>query len=231
MSADRIADIHNPRRGDRQANGSRAAGDTEREGDARSSDTADARALKSAIGRQIREIRRQLDLTIVELCKLADISPGMLSRVENGSISPSLATLQVLARALNVPLTSFFRKFEAQRDVSYVPAGDGVVLERQGPRAGRECRLLGQIWSTSITVEPYLITLTDDAQIYRGAQLPGTAFLHILEGRIAYRHAGKVYTLQAGDSLMFDSDAPHGPEKLLKPPIRFLSINIRGHDK
>jgi hypothetical protein len=30
--------------------------------------------------------------------------------------------------------------------------------------------------------------------------------------------------MTAGDSLFFDSDSPHGPEELLKLPIRFLSI-------
>ncbi len=44
-----------------------------------------------------------------------------------------------------------------------------------------------------------------------------------------YRHAGRTYRLAPGDSLFFDSDAPHGPEELLKLPIRFLSIIVQPH--
>ena len=41
---------------------------------------------------------------------------------------------------------------------------------------------------------------------------------------MVYRHADKLYVLQAGDSLFFDADAPHGPDELRHLPIRFLSI-------
>ena len=59
--------------------------------------------LEVAIGRQVRHFRQQLDMTVVEVAKLAGLSPGMLSKIENGMTSPSLATLQSLSRALNVP--------------------------------------------------------------------------------------------------------------------------------
>jgi quercetin dioxygenase-like cupin family protein len=46
----------------------------------------------------------------------------------------------------------------------------------------------------------------------------------MLEGEVGYRHGGRTYTLTPGDSLFFDSLAPHGPEELRKLPIRFLSV-------
>ena len=55
--------------------------------------------LEVAIGRQVRHFRQQLDMTVVEVAKLAGLSPGMLSKIENGMTSPSLATLQALSRA------------------------------------------------------------------------------------------------------------------------------------
>jgi hypothetical protein len=48
----------------------------------------------------------------------------------------------------------------------------------------------------------------------------------MLEGEVIYRHADKTYRLGPGDSLFFDSDAPHGPEELLRLPIRFLSVIV-----
>src|ERR1700692_1164362 len=58
--------------------------------------------LEAAIGQAVREFRKAAGLGVVELAKLARLSAGMLSRIENGTISPSLATLQSLARALKV---------------------------------------------------------------------------------------------------------------------------------
>ena len=60
----------------------------------------------------------------------------MLSKIENGAVSASLESLEVLARALNVPLTSFFATYEERRDCSYVEAGKGVTIERRGTQGG-----------------------------------------------------------------------------------------------
>jgi quercetin dioxygenase-like cupin family protein len=46
----------------------------------------------------------------------------------------------------------------------------------------------------------------------------------MLEGEVSYRHGAKTYTLTPGDSLFFDSQAPHGPDELKVLPIRFLSV-------
>ena len=46
----------------------------------------------------------------------------------------------------------------------------------------------------------------------------------MIEGRIEYRHADEVFMMEPGDSLFFEADAPHGLERLVKLPARFLSI-------
>src|ERR1700754_2450176 len=88
--------------------------------------------LEQALGAQVRAMRRRLGITISELAASAGLSGGMLSKIENGQISPSLSSLQVLAKALNVPITTFFSTFEERRDCSFVPAGSGVIIERRG---------------------------------------------------------------------------------------------------
>ncbi|MBI3706833.1 MAG: helix-turn-helix transcriptional regulator [Proteobacteria bacterium] len=163
-------------------------------------------------------------MTVAELAKIAGMSAGMLSKIENGMTSPSLATLQSLSRALHVPVTSFFRKFEEVRDASFVKAGQGLNIERRGTRAGHQYQLLGHTLSKNLAVEPYMITLTKDSDVFPLFQHAGVEFLYMLEGEVSYRHADKTYTLTPGDSLFFDADAPHGPDDLRKLPIRFLSI-------
>ena len=183
--------------------------------------------LEIAIGRQVRDFRTQLNMTVVEVAKQAGLSPGMLSKIENGNTSPSLATLRALSRALNVPVTSFFRKYEEERDVTFVRAGKGITIERRGTRAGHQYQLLGHTLGKQVSVEPYLISLTEESEVFPLFQHLGVEFIYMLEGEVIYRHAGKTYHLMPGDSLFFDSDAPHGPEELLRLPIRFLSIIIQ----
>ena len=93
-------------------------------------------ALEKAIGRQVKRYRRQLGLTITDMCNRTGLSAGMMSKIENGNTSPSLATLRSLSTALNVPVTALFREFEEQRDATFVKAGQGLAIERHGTRAG-----------------------------------------------------------------------------------------------
>ena len=184
----------------------------------------DDRRLAEAIGSQIREYRNQLKMTVVEVSKQSDLSQGMLSKIERGVTSPSLSTLSAIARALNVPVTAFFRKYEEQRDCSYVKEGEGLVIERRGTRAGHQYQLLGHNISNRTNAEPYLITLTDESEVFPLFQHQGVEFIYLLEGEVLYRHANQTYLLSPGDSLFFDAEAPHGPEELIRLPIRMIAV-------
>ena len=148
----------------------------------------------------------------------------MLSKIENGSTSPSLGTLQSIAKALNVPVTTLFARFDEKRDVSFVANGQGILIDRRGTRSGHQYRLLGHSISGEVAVEPYLITLTEEAAPYPVFQHEGVEFIYMLDGEVSYRHADKSYLLRSGDSLLFDASAPHGPEELRKVPMNYLSI-------
>ncbi len=182
--------------------------------------------LEMAIGHEVRAYRKKLGITVTDLAAATGISLGMLSKIENGNISPSLTTLQSLSRALGVPLTAFFRRYEEPRNAVFVKAGQGVELERRGTRAGHQYNLLGHIDNNSsgVIVEPYLITLTADSDVFPTFQHEGMEFLYMLEGEVMYRHGDQLYPMQPGDSLFFDADAPHGPEVLVKLPAKYLSI-------
>lgn len=188
-------------------------------------------ALELAIGRQVRSYRVKQGMTVVDLAKQSDLSPGMLSKVENGLTSPSLATLNALASALNVPVTSLFRLYEETREASFVPAGQGLNIERQGTRAGHQYQLLGHSSGQSPMVEPYLITLAAQSDVFPLFQHDGVEFIHLLEGEIVYRHANRTYHMYPGDSLYFNSEAPHGPEELVSLPIRMLAVIVGRHNQ
>ncbi|WP_439360455.1 helix-turn-helix domain-containing protein [Bradyrhizobium sp. DASA03007] len=182
--------------------------------------------LESEIGAEVRRLRKELDLRVSELGAAAGISAGMMSKIENGSISPSLATLSALAKALNVPIGRLFRESAEQRDCSFVKSGTGVRIERRGTKAGHLYDLLGHSIGGDIVVEPYLITLKGDAAPYTDFRHAGVEFIYMLTGKVRYRHADRSYLLEPGDALFFDSAARHGPEELIKAPMTYLSIII-----
>jgi transcriptional regulator with XRE-family HTH domain len=184
------------------------------------------RTLEAGIGTEIRRLRQKLDLTVSELGIAAGISAGMLSKIENGAISASLATLASLAKALNVPISRLFVETEERRDCSFVKAGQGVRIERRGTKAGHLYDLLAHSIAGEIVVEPYYISLKSNAMPYTEFRHAGVEFIYMLSGKVRYRHGDKSYILEPGDAFFFDAAARHGPEELLKTPMSFLSIII-----
>lgn len=184
--------------------------------------------LEASIGRQVRAYRKKLEVTVTELARQAGVSPGMLSKIENGLTSPSLGTLQSLSTALNVPVTALFRQFEEQRDATFVSAGQGLKIERRGSSSGHLYQLLGHSFGKSVAMEPYIVTLTEESEVFPLFQHNGNELIYLLEGEMDYHHGGASYRLTPGDSLFFDANAAHGPENLIALPVRFLSVIASG---
>ncbi len=180
--------------------------------------------LEVAIGSEIRKFRHKQNMTVVDLAGRAGLSAGMLSKIENGNTSPSLSTLKSLSVALHVPVTAFFRRFEEARDATHVKAGTGLKIERRGTRSGHQYELLGHTLDGRVVVEPYVITLNDESDVFPIFQHAGTELIYMLKGIVGYRHSDKTYVLKPGDSLFFSADVPHGPEDLHELPIKFLSV-------
>jgi len=185
-----------------------------------------ARPLEASLGFEVRRLRKSIDLTVAELGAAAGISAGMLSKIENGSISPSLGTLDALAKALNIPISRLFAETDERRDCSFVKAGAGVRIERRGTKAGHLYDLLGHSLGGRVGVEPYLITLAEDAVPYTHFRHSGVEFIYMLSGKVRYRHGDRTYLMEQGDALFFDAAARHGPEDLIVVPMRYLSIII-----
>jgi transcriptional regulator with XRE-family HTH domain len=183
-------------------------------------------AINQAIGGRLREERRRLGLTLQDVADRSGLSLGMISKIENAQTSPSLRTLARLSRALEVPVTTFFRGFEEERDASYVRAGEGIELVRQGTRHGHRYELLAAAKGAQRRVQPFLVTLTEQRETFPLFQHDGVEFLYALEGSLVYRYGRHTYEMEPGDSLMFDGHIPHGPERLNVLPARFLSITV-----
>jgi len=93
-----------------------------------------------------------------------------------------------------------------------------------GPRIEHEYRVLGQTSAKGIAVEPYLMTYTETSQVLPFLRRAGTQFIYVLEGELRYRHGTRTYVMAEGDALLFQADVPHGPEALLRTPVRYISV-------
>ena len=101
--------------------------------------------LGQVIANHVRARRLEIGLNVGQLAERTGISKGMLSKIENAQTSPSLSTLERLAGALDMPVTSLFRGLAEERDAVFVKAGSGPEIVRKGTRAGHTYELLGSL--------------------------------------------------------------------------------------
>ncbi|MBK8121161.1 MAG: helix-turn-helix domain-containing protein [Sulfuritalea sp.] len=181
-------------------------------------------ALERYLGNAVRDLRQRHGLTIADVAERAAISRGMLSKIENAQTATSLDTLTRLARALGVSLSTLFRNYDVpDGSAQLVKNGEGMEVVRRGTKRGHTYHLLAYDQGPTKVFEPFLITIDSESATFPVFEHPGTEFIYMLEGRMEYRHGQHTYLLTPGDSLTFRGEVPHGPEKLIECPIRFLA--------
>jgi DNA-binding XRE family transcriptional regulator/quercetin dioxygenase-like cupin family protein len=197
-----------------------------------STETAPRLKLEQYLGLQIKRQRQAQDLKLSDVAKIADISKGILSKIENAQVSTSLDTLSRLCDVLGLPLSKLFSEYDQQDGSALlVKADQGMEVVRRGTEKGHTYHLLNHTRGPKKSFEAYMVSMDDASEEFPTFSHPGTEFLHLLEGELIYRHGNQLYHMEAGDSLTFEGEIPHGPEQLVQVPIRLLSIMNYGSDK
>ncbi|BGE63860.1 helix-turn-helix domain-containing protein [Pseudomonas aeruginosa] len=196
-----------------------------------STETEPRLRLEQYLGMQIKRQRQAQELKLADVARIAGISQGMLSKIENAQVSTSLDTLSRLCDVLGMPMSKLFSQYDQpDGNALLVKAGDGLEVVRRGTEKGHTYQLLNHTRGPKKNFEAYMVSMDDASEEFPTFSHPGTEFLHLLEGELIYRHGNQLYHLQAGDSLTFDGETPHGPEKLVQVPIRLMSIMNYGND-
>jgi transcriptional regulator with XRE-family HTH domain len=160
---------------------------------------------ESSVGIRIRELRNQQDLSLKLLAERSSLNINTLSMIETGKTSPSIGTLQRLARALEVPIIEFF---ESQ------PISKQIVFTAHDQRPDVTCckamiQNLGKDLKKN-SIEPFIITMEKNAGSGgRNIIHTGMEFVYCLSGKIQYLINEVQYPMIAGDSIVFEAHIPH----------------------
>ena len=158
-----------------------------------------------SLGEKLRELRSERNISQRDLARLANLSPNSISLIERDETSPSVATLQSLAGALNVRMSYFFEQ-ETPTSILYLKAGSRPKIENEGVVIEGMGKTL-----PSQELEPFTITLEPKAGNGGERQVvhSGHEFVYCLQGKIEYVIDGTVYTVEQGDTLIFEATLPH----------------------
>lgn len=196
--------------------------------DGEAHDLLTAEEVCRVVGQRVREFRTGLGMTMERFAEAANLSLGMLSKIEHGQTSPSLATLTSLANAAGVPFTAFFRGLDEEHDAVVVRSGRGVEIAHEGDSRGSRYEDLGALRGPNRTIEPVLVTISEPDEVFPLFQHGGVELIHVLRGVIEYGYGAKRYVLRPGDTMQLRGDVAHGPTALVELPVQFLSLKVHG---
>jgi transcriptional regulator with XRE-family HTH domain len=173
------------------------------------------------MGSRIRSIRRERGFTLAELADRCGLSVSLLSTVERGRTSPSVATLYAVASSLDISLTALFSSDTGAKPV--VPRADQQHLTTDG---GLRRRLALDL------VEEQFELYVDEyppASVHaaRPSQHPGHEYGVVLKGRLVVQLGEQEHVLQAGDAVHYPTDQQHQIRNDTDRPTMAVWINTR----
>lgn len=158
------------------------------------------------IGKKVQAIRQETGLSIREVAKLANITPSMLSQIENEQVNPSINTLRAVAQVLNTPLYRFFKEDEIENPV--VKAEERKVIGFSGEPDVRYELLTrdtkGNIEFCNMIIPPKMSSFRD-IRSHIGEEV---AFVHSGE-YVELDLDGTTFLLNVGDSVRIPANASH----------------------
>jgi transcriptional regulator with XRE-family HTH domain len=180
-----------------------------------------------ALGDRVKSLREAMDLSLRDLAERSGVSAPMLSQVERGETSPTLAVAEKIAAGLELTLSQLLR-LDEDRHVVVVHAGDRRSRRRRGHRVEELTPPLpGQRADLSEhRLAPGAATGgPDDPPLHE----PGSRETAVvLRGSIDLFIDGRRERLGEGDSVTFDADLPHHFENNGSRDARFIAVVAAG---
>jgi transcriptional regulator with XRE-family HTH domain len=180
---------------------------------------------KAALARRLKHARLVQGLTLKALALEAGCSESMLSKVERGHASPSLAKLHRLAKALHTNIAEL-TSGEENPVSPLMRSGERAVIEF---RTGRQ---RGSIKLERIIIPSTAWLLQADIHILEPQAKSGEQITHageelgfVLEGELELTLDKKKHLLKIGDSFHFFSDVPHSYRNPGSSVTRILWVN------
>ncbi len=173
---------------------------------------------------KIQSLRRTKAITLGQLAKMTGLTKGYLSQIENSTKTPPFSTLDKIAYALGVDITSFFVTREDEQvdaKITVIKPDERKRVAPGGLRRGYGYESLAYR-KPGKNMEPYLITV--DSRSISSFKHEGEEFLFILEGSLEFSFGGKKYILEPGYSVYFDSGIEHSGRVLGDEKVRMLCI-------
>ena len=178
------------------------------------------------VGDKLKHLRLRRKMGLVELSRHTGLSPALLSKLEHGKLYPTLPTLSRIALVFSVGLDHFFTDERQKHTFALVRKKDRLRFP-ESPKLQKvafDFEALDFL-ATDRRFNAYLADFrTVPAGEIRVHQHSGVEFIYVLKGKLGLKIGAEQEVLEAGDSLYFDSQLPHGYSRVGSKPCSAVVI-------
>jgi transcriptional regulator with XRE-family HTH domain len=173
------------------------------------------------LGDRIRRLRRDRQLTQLDLSRDVGVTNGQISTIERGLSAPSIGTLRRIAEALDVPLIDFFEA-SRPRDVQVVRENERQrVTSPLGPEVVEVLAGNQDLQAVEVHLEP------EQACVRNGSHEDSDYFIYMLAGQVEIECQGHSSRIRTGDSIQADGRYKLGVRNVGETTA--LLIEVRSH--
>ncbi|MBI4971240.1 MAG: helix-turn-helix transcriptional regulator [Candidatus Omnitrophica bacterium] len=160
------------------------------------------------IGERIRNVRREKDITLIELARLTGVAQATLSRIETGDMIGTVECHQKVANALGMSLSELYEGIDERTSKTHhAKKTDGHLTSAQTERVKIELRTSKALKKKLL---PLVITLKGNAETEEErAEKSVEKFIYVIDGDIIVHLNKQDHPLKQDESIYFDGSLPH----------------------
>ncbi|MFH6942716.1 helix-turn-helix domain-containing protein [Flavobacterium sp. FlaQc-52] len=164
------------------------------------------------IGKRIKDIRKNSKKTISTVANAAEVSNGLISRIENGRTIPSLPVLLNIISALEIEVSAFFEGMPKPSGQNYMVsrAEENSIIEKEDDAKGFTYQYIFGKQLSSIGFEAVLLEVKPNSQREK-VETDAYEYKYMLSGECVYIIGDDEVLIKEGDSIFFDGRIPHVP--------------------
>ncbi|GIO84833.1 XRE family transcriptional regulator [Paenibacillus faecis] len=172
------------------------------------------------LGSKIRKIRKAQNRSLDDIAKACGFTKSLLSKIENGKTVPPIGTLIKIAEALGTKISILLDDQDLNGTVftTHRMSLDKMVQTDKGYAFSAIAAERPEKW-----MQPFYFVARKGKTGKRTVSHVGQEFIYVLEGTMIYYVGKEEYTLNAGDSLYFDSVENH-KYVLVTDEVKYLSV-------
>jgi transcriptional regulator with XRE-family HTH domain len=175
------------------------------------------------LAQRIRAARMAKGLTLDQVSEASGLGKGMLSKVENFRVTPTLPTLAKLCETLGVKLSELVDGLDTKPKLCVVRRSQRKSIERDGGVSNIAYHSLAHLRANR-AMDPFELVVPPKGGRKQPMPHEGEEFLLVLKGKVEFEFDGEVQSLAEGDSLYFDAETEHRLFNVTDKEARVLCV-------